>query len=159
MGPRHCTDAFRPDSWFGGRNWLHRCHTASTTSPYCFLPGASGTVARPYSGSRWHPSDFLSSSVRTSFTLLQGRTTGLFRSPLANSQWHSSMLFLTMRVFIGPVAFVKWGSSQQCPSILGAAQPLLLPDWALCPGCSAVLLSERLDTSQLLLQPQQRISA
>jgi hypothetical protein len=29
----------------GGRNWLHRCHTAGTTSQHHFLSGASSTFA------------------------------------------------------------------------------------------------------------------
>jgi hypothetical protein len=59
MRPRCCTDAFGPNSWFGGCNSLHRCCTVSTTSRHCFLPRASSTFARPYLGSCWHPSDLL----------------------------------------------------------------------------------------------------
>jgi hypothetical protein len=43
----------------GGHDWLHRCHTADTTSQHHFLPGASSTFARPYSGSCWHQIDIL----------------------------------------------------------------------------------------------------
>jgi hypothetical protein len=48
-----------PDSWFGGRDWLHRCRAAGTTSQHRFLRGGSSTFAGPYSGSCRRPSDFL----------------------------------------------------------------------------------------------------
>jgi hypothetical protein len=35
------TDAFGPDSWFGGFDWLHGCRTAGTSSQHRFLPRAS----------------------------------------------------------------------------------------------------------------------
>jgi hypothetical protein len=57
--PRHCTDASGPDTWFGGRDWLHGCRTSDTTSLHRFLSGASSTFAGSYPGSCWHTSNLL----------------------------------------------------------------------------------------------------
>jgi hypothetical protein len=92
--------------------WLAaRCHTAGTTSQHRFLPGASRTFVGPYWGSwltpTWPPDGLACSLISTSFTLLRRRTTCAISDHLsADSQWRSSMPFVSARFLLGPVAFV-----------------------------------------------------
>jgi hypothetical protein len=141
MGPWHCTDAFGPDSWFGGHDWLYRCRSAGTTSQHRFFPGASSTFARPYTGSCWHPSVLLMVHhvVQSACCSLcsKGELSRLFliihwQIPSGALAWCSSQRGIS----IGPNSFYRWGCGGQCLSILGATWFLFPPERVLCPGHS-----------------------
>jgi hypothetical protein len=105
MELRHCTDAFGPDSWTRGREWLHKYHTVDTISQCRLLPGANSKyllwiLFRVLLTPKWPPDGPLCSSVSMSFILLRGRIIWAIRDcPSVNSQLRSSMPFLTASDF------------------------------------------------------------
>lgn len=57
-------------------------------------------------------------------------------------------------IFIGRSSFYTWDRRRRCLSILVTFQSLLPTEWSLYTGRSVVPFSERLNPSQLQLQPQ-----
>jgi hypothetical protein len=78
------------------------CRTTGTTSKHHSLPGASSTFAGLYLGYCWHPSDILivHHVVRLAHHSLCSKeelSGQFFDHLLADSHWHSSILFLTVK--------------------------------------------------------------
>jgi hypothetical protein len=121
--PRHFTEAFGPNSWFGGRDWLHKCRTGGTTSQHFFLPGASNIFARPYPGSCWHPSKLLMVHhvVQSAHRSLcsEGELSGIF---LIIRRWIPSGALVCCSsqwgISIGPSSFCTWGCGRRCLSMV-----------------------------------------
>jgi hypothetical protein len=90
------------------------------------------TVFRVLLTPKWPPDGPPCSFISTLFTLLWGRIIwAIFDQPSVDSQWHSSMLFLTVRDFHWAQYLSYVGHSWWCHSILGAVQSLFPPEWAM----------------------------
>jgi hypothetical protein len=133
-GPRHCTDAFGSDSWFGGRDWLQSVALLFLNIVSClesvvhlpdFIQGPADTQVTP-------------DSPPCSSLCSQGDRSGLIvtvrRRILSGALVYHS---LQSGIFIRPSSFYAWRCYRKCLSILGSVQSLTSCRMGGIPGRSA----------------------
>jgi hypothetical protein len=145
-GHRHCTDAFGPESLFGGPRLGARVSHCEHHYSTPFLAWSKWYLCRillrVLLTPKWLPDGPPCSSVSTSFILHRGSTIQtILDRRAADFRWRSSMPFLTATDFQYAQLLLHVGLRSAMSFYLGAVRTLLPPEWSICPGRSVGVFS------------------